>query len=151
MASKPKQLNRWTLLLILIAAGILAVIVLFLLIQLIPYGRNHTNPPVTSEPQWASPHARALAQRACFDCHSNETTWPWYTNVAPMSWLIQHDVDEGRQRLNFSEWATTRKSRELNEVILGGSMPPLQYTLPHPNSVLSAAERQELADSLQGQ
>jgi hypothetical protein len=151
MLAKLKNLNRWVLALLVIAAGIVAVFALFFLIQLVPYGRNHTNPPVTSEPKWATPHARELAQRACFDCHSNETTWGWYTNIAPFSWLIQHDVDEGRQKLNFSEWATTRHSRELSEVILEGSMPPIQYTLPHPNSVLTDAEKQELADSLSGQ
>ncbi len=88
--------------LVLAAAG-------FGLLQLVPYGRNHTNPPVAAEPAWASAQTRALAVRACFDCHSNETTWPWYSNVAPVSWLIQRDVDEGRRRLNFSEWNTTRR------------------------------------------
>src|SRR5690348_18457917 len=83
---------------------VLAAIVLFGLIQLIPYGHNHTNPPVAQEPTWDSPQTRDLAVRACFDCHSNETVWPWYSNIAPLSWLIQHDVDEGRQNLNFSDW-----------------------------------------------
>ena len=61
----------------------------FLLIQFVPYGRSHTNPPVLSEPAWDSPETRVLAQTACFDCHSNETDWsPWYTKVAPASWLV---------------------------------------------------------------
>jgi hypothetical protein len=54
----------------------------FALIQLVPFGRNHTNPPTTAEPRWDSPRTRALARRACFDCHSNQTTWRWYSNVA---------------------------------------------------------------------
>jgi hypothetical protein len=74
----------------------------FLAIQLVPYGRDHTNRPVTGEPKWDSPATRADAVTACFDCHSNQTVWPWYSNIAPMSWLIQHDVDEGRAALNWS-------------------------------------------------
>src|SRR5215831_3235209 len=74
------------------------------LIQLIPFGREHTNPPVTQEPAWDSPGTRELAKRACFDCHSNETVWPWYSRVAPVSWLTQRDVNGGRRHVNFSEW-----------------------------------------------
>ena len=61
----------------------------FALTQVVPYGRNHTNPAVVYEPDWDSPETRALAERACFDCHSNETTWPWYSTIAPISWLTQ--------------------------------------------------------------
>lgn len=68
-------------------------VLLFALLQLVPYGRNHTNPPAVSQIAWDSPQTLDLAQRACFDCHSNETKWPWYTNIAPFSWLIQRDVD----------------------------------------------------------
>ena len=64
----------------------------FLVAQLIPFGRSHTNPVVVKEPTWDSPTTRDLAKRACFDCHSNETVWPWYTNIAPVSWLTQRDV-----------------------------------------------------------
>ena len=80
---------------------LLAGLVLFGLIQLVPYGRNHQNPPVVQEPTWADADTRVIAQRACFDCHSNETMWPWYTNIAPFSWLVQRDVEEGRSKLNF--------------------------------------------------
>ena len=75
----------------------------FLLLQLIPYGHAHNNPVVVKEPAWDSPTTRTLAQRACFDCHSNETVWPWYTNIAPVSWMTQHDVEDGRRKLNFSD------------------------------------------------
>ncbi len=60
----------------------------FILLQIIPYGHNHTNPPIVEEPAWDSPQTRAVVKKACFDCHSNETVWPWYSNIAPLSWLI---------------------------------------------------------------
>ena len=75
--------------------GLLSVIGAFLLIQLIPYGHDPANPPIGAERAGATPATRELAAAACFDCHSNETTWPWYTSVAPFSWLTQHDVEDG--------------------------------------------------------
>ncbi len=132
--------------------GLLAVaaaLVLFGLIQLIPYGHNHTNPPVVKEPSWDSPDTRAIAVRACFDCHSNETTWPWYTSIAPFSWLIQHDVSEGRSRLNFSDWSRYyRAMDELGEVIDRGDMPPQIYLITHPNANLSPDDRRYLIQGL---
>ena len=65
---------------------------LVVLIQLVPFGRSHTNPPVVKEVAWDSAQTKALVRRACYDCHSNETVWPWYSNVAPVSWLVQRDV-----------------------------------------------------------
>jgi cytochrome c551/c552 len=134
-------------LLILVGIGL----ALFLLIQLIPYGRNHTNPPVTGEPAWDSPATRELAMRACFDCHSNETVWPWYSNVAPVSWLVYFDVVRGRNRLNFSEWNSNfhPNVNELAGIIQEGEMPPAQYLLMHPNANLSAADKQALISGLQ--
>jgi|SRR5689334_2399686 len=132
-------------------------IVLFLAIQLLPIGKPEPNPPVLAEPAWDSPQTRALAQRACFDCHSNETTWPIYTQVAPVSWLITHDVADGRRHLNFSEWGTgrtadpTRRARAADESrkeITRGDMPPAIYLLMHPDAKLSEAERQQLLDGL---
>ena len=127
---------------------LLGLIGLFVLIQFVPYGRDHTNPPVTAEPQWDSPRTRELAAGSCFDCHSNLTAWPWYTNVAPMSWLVQRDVDEGRQILNFTEWDRPQRTEEIGEVVLEGEMPPIQYTLIHSGAKLSDAEQQELVDGL---
>ncbi len=134
----------------------------FLLIQLVPYGRSHVNPPIIAEARWDSPQTRSLAQRACFDCHSNETTWPWYSNVAPTSWLIQHDVEEGRSTMNLSEWGATpvirsegerglrqADAQEISNAILGGQMPPDQYLILHPNADLSQAEREQLAKGFQ--
>ena len=121
---------------------ILAGIVLFGVIQLIPYGRDHTNPPVVQEPTWDA-QTRAIAQRACFDCHSNEVVWPWYSKVAPVSWLVQRDVMEGRSYLNFSDWGNSR-SREIGEAVAGGEMPPFYYVMMHPNAKLTAVEKQTL-------
>ena len=128
--------------------GLFGVLGLFVLIQLVPYGRDHQNPDVVAEPSWDSPQTRDLAVRACFDCHSNETTWPWYSSIAPLSWLIQRDVDEGRERLNFSEWNRRQRSGESAETVREGEMPPLYYTVTHPNARLSDSEMQALAQGL---
>ncbi len=128
---------------------VVGVIILALAIQFVPYGRDHTNLPVQTEPQWNSPETRALAQRACFDCHSNQTVWPWYSNIAPLSWLIQRDVDRGRRTLNFSEW--NRPQRELDgltRVIERGQMPQWYYVLLHPSAKLSPQETQTLIQGL---
>jgi heme-binding protein len=130
--------------------GALGTVGLFALIQVVPYGRDHSNPPVTAEPNWDSPRTRALAARACFDCHSNLTTWPWYSNVAPMSWLVQRDVDSGRDALNFSEWNRQQDVEldELAEQIRSGSMPPWYYVLRHSDAKLSQAEKDALIRGL---
>ncbi len=123
----------------------------FVLIQLVPYGRNHSNLPVTGEPNWDSPQTRELAQRACFDCHSNETVWPWYSNVAPISWLVQHDTEEGREHLNFSTWNTGGQGREPEEaieVIAEGEMPMPVYLIAHAEARLTPAEKQALMEGL---
>lgn len=137
------------IILMIVVLGIAGVVAIFALIQLIPYGRNHTNPPVLAEPNWDSPQTRQLAERACFDCHSNETVWPWYANVAPASWLIQKDVDEGREKLNFSEWNQPQEELdEIGEVIQEGEMPPFQFLILHPEGKLSAEEKQTLINGL---
>jgi len=138
----------------IIGITVLVVLGLFLAIQLIPYGHQHSNPPVQQEPNWSDTQTRDLAARACFDCHSNETVWPWYSNIAPISWLVQHDVEEGRGRLNFSEWGRSagREGHELgeiSEVVSEGEMPPPYFLIMHPNAKLSAAEKQALINGLQ--
>ena len=121
----------------------------FLAIQLVPYGRAHTNPPVTGEPAWDAPATRALARQACFDCHSNETEWPAYASIAPVSWLVQHDVDQGRAALNFSEWTRPQKeAKEAAKEIREGEMPPAAYKLIHAHARLSPADRDRLARGL---
>jgi hypothetical protein len=122
------------------------LVVVGLAIQLIPYGRDHDNPKTVQEIKWSSPAVRALAAGACMDCHSNLTKWPWYTSVAPLSWLATRDVDDGRARLNFSEWQRPQDV-DLQEVvnnIRGHEMPPRQYRLLHRDARLSDTERQAL-------
>jgi hypothetical protein len=122
--------------------------VLLLAVQFVPYGRAHDNPPVTAEPPWDSPVTRDLAVRACFDCHSNQTRWPWYSNIAPMSWLIQRDIDEGRDELNWSEWGPESEGDESAETVLEGSMPPGAYTLLHQEARLTDQEMDALVEGL---
>lgn len=129
--------------------GTLAAAFGILALQLVPYGRSHVNPPVLSEPRWSSPQVRQLAVRACFDCHSNETEWPWYSNVAPMSWLVQRDVERGRDELNWSEWEDGEEEGEdMVETIVEGEMPPLRYELAHSRARLSKTELRELTEGL---
>ena len=85
---------------------IIGIVVIFVAASVVINGRAHTNPPVIAEPQWDSPQTRELASRACFDCLSNETVWPWYSYFPPASNMVLRDVVEGRRRLNFSEWGT---------------------------------------------
>ena len=115
------------------------------LIQLIPFGHSHANPPVTKETVWDSPQTADLMRRACYDCHSDRTTWPWYSNVAPVSWLVQRDVNEGRRHLNFSEWETPgRNAKDVAEQVKEGEMPPWFYRPMHPLARLTDAEKQAL-------
>ena len=114
-------------------------------IQIVPFGRDHTNPPSTKEPAWDSPETKALVRRACFDCHSNETNWPWYSNVAPVSWLTQRDVNGGRSHLNFTQWdRPQRHAKDVAEEVKTGDMPPWFYLPMHPNAKLTDAEKQAL-------
>jgi cytochrome c551/c552 len=135
----------------IIVITVLVGIGIFLLIQLIPYGKDYINPPVVSEPNWDSQQTRVLAKRACFDCHSNETVWPWYSKIAPVSWLVYRDVIEGRRRLNFSDWQNSylRDLGEIASVINEGEMPPFQYLPMHPSARLSTAEKTQLINGLE--
>jgi mono/diheme cytochrome c family protein len=127
----------------------LAALGVLTLIQAVPYGRDHTNPPVVAEPAWDSARTRELAAVACFDCHSNETRWPWYSNVAPLSWSIQSEVDGGRDELNYSEFDPAEDHfAESAKSVRDGEMPPGKYLLLHPDARLSSAEEQELIGGL---
>ena len=125
--------------------GLLGVVVLITVVALF----METNPPVTAEPAWDSPQTRVLAQRACFDCHSNETVWPWYDRMPFGSWIAAFDTIRGRRALNFSEWRTGGRVREIAESIQGGSMPPAIYTLMHATAILNDQEKQQLIQGLQ--
>jgi len=129
--------------------GILVVI--FALMQAVPYGRSHDNPPATSPFTWTDPQAEAIARVSCYDCHSNETDWWWATNIAPFSWLVQADIDGGRSRLNFSDYRGRPDVAEFQHAIQEG-MPPFQYTIIHWGAKLTDEEKQILvqgyADSI---
>jgi len=131
----------------LIVIVVVLAILGFIAIQFIPVDR--TNPPVTREIAWNSPETRALAQRACFDCHSNETVWPAYAYVAPISLMLAEHVADGRDQLNFSEWDGRNEGyEEIVEVVTSGKMPLPNYLLLHPESRLSEIEKQRLLDGL---
>jgi mono/diheme cytochrome c family protein len=128
---------------------IVALLGIGIALQLVPYGRAHSNPAVQANPNWDTPRTRELFYRACADCHSNETVWPWYSNVAPMSWLVQKDVDEGREKFNISEYGLRKdESEEAAEEVEKGAMPMAVYLPLHPSANLSAAEKQELINGL---
>lgn len=127
----------------------LIVFVLFVAIQFIPYGRDHVNPPAVAEPAWDKPSTREATRGACFDCHSNHTVWPAYAKVAPISWLLQHDVEEGRAALNFTEWQRPQEhAKDVREQVGENHMPPLIYRVMHSGARMSAEERAALAESL---
>lgn len=131
---------RWWL-----AAGV----VLFGVAQLVPYGWQKPNPPITKGAPWPSGEARAVAVQSCYDCHSNETRWPAYSYVAPMSWLVRRDVEEGRDDLNFSTWDRDEgEADDAVETIVDGTMPPRRYTLAHRGADLTAEEARVLVDAL---
>jgi hypothetical protein len=127
------------------AIGVAAILIL---IQLIP--ARVTNPPVTREIKWDTPATRALVQRACFDCHTNLTVWPWYSHVAPMSFLVVGHVTDGRARLNFTEWDRPNANfTSVNRNVTMGEMPIWNYVLIHPAAKLSPEETRQLLAGLQ--
>lgn len=128
---------------------VLVAIALFALIQLVPYGRDHENPPVVAEPAWDGPQTRELFFRACKDCHSHETVWPWYGSIAPASWLLQRDVEEGREHFNVSRWGQGKQDAdEAANMVRKGEMPPWFYLPAHPEARLTDAETQAFIQGL---
>jgi uncharacterized membrane protein YgcG len=134
----------------LIAKAAVVAGVAFAGAQLVPYGWRHSNPPVAQDAPWPSAATRTLAVRACYDCHSNESKYPVYSYVAPMSWLVRHDIDGGRAVLNFSLFGQgENKLHDAADAVEEGWMPPRKYLLLHPDAKLSAAEKRELAAALE--
>ena len=130
-------------------ARILAALALAAAIQLVPYGRRHSNPPVVREPAWDRPITRELFFRACKDCHSHETEWPWYSHVAPFSWLVEYDVAEARSHFDVSDWGRPHnEGDEAAEMVREGEMPLWYYLVAHPEARLSSSERDELVAGL---
>jgi hypothetical protein len=130
-------------------AALALVAAAFGLMQLVHYPR--TNPPVSGDMD-APPAIRAALRRACYNCHSNETRWPWYSAVAPASWLTHYDVTEGRRRLNFSEWTDyaydpgtlAHKLDEMAKLISSREMPPWYYRAIHPEARLDRSQREAI-------
>jgi hypothetical protein len=131
-------MQRW-----IVLSG-LVFLVLVVAIQFIPV--ETANPPVESDIP-TSPAVKAVLRRACYDCHSHETVWPWYSHIAPISWLLARDVQEGRAELNFSTWNRystqqhVKKLKESWEEVREGEMPPWYYLPVHREAQLSAADR----------
>jgi hypothetical protein len=133
----------------IVAYVLVALVVVFVLIQFIPGGAM-TNPPTTGEIQ-APAAVMQIMKTSCYDCHSNETVWPWYSHVAPVSWLVRRDVNEGRRHLNFSTWAGASERARARRLRFGiphmmddREMPLWYYTIIHRNAVLSDSQRQTL-------
>jgi len=129
-----------------------ALVVVFALLQFTNPAR--TNPPLPpggdiSATNPPPPQIAALLHAACYDCHSDETRWPWYSHVAPASWLVVSDVNDGRERLNFSDWPkdserAAKKMDRMSEELDYKEMPPGKYTLLHPEARLTADQRKQL-------
>ena len=126
-------------------------VVIAVLIQFIPYGKTYTNPPIIGEPTWDSPQTKELFDKACSNCHSNQTTYPWYSKVAPISWLVASDVEEGREHFNVSAWGAQKKNKgdEAAKELKGGDMPPWFYLPTHPEAKLTEVQTQELINGLE--
>jgi mono/diheme cytochrome c family protein len=128
---------------------LLTIAGLGLVTQLVPYGREHPMPEVDREPDWDRPRTRELFFRACKNCHSNETQWPWYSFVAPISWLVQRDVEEGRSHFNVSQWGREENhGDEAGRLVREGEMPPWFYLPLHPDEHLSDEDRGDLISGL---
>lgn len=128
---------------------LLLLFVAFVAIQFVPHGRDHTNPPVTGEPDWDSPRTRELFMTVCGDCHSHETRWPWYAHVAPASWLVEKDVEEGRDHFNVSTWnITQRHGTSAAGEYESGEMPLWFYLPLHPSANLGEEERRALLSGM---
>lgn len=134
----------------LILKGVLAVLaVAFIALQFV---RPNQSNPLVDPAQTLQAHARLTAEvetifnRACRDCHSNETDWPWYSRIAPVSWMVADDVRIGRRQLNFSEWGkynarqAEQKLEEICAVVQAGAMPPRSYAVAHKQAKLSAED-----------
>jgi mono/diheme cytochrome c family protein len=132
-----------------IGSAALSALVVGLIIQAVPYGWDTDNPPGIAEPAWDSPRTRELVVKACFDCHSNEVDYPWYSRLALVSWAVQSHVEAGRNAVNYSEWNRyQKKADESAETVEEASMPPWYYTLVRPG-LLSDVEKQDLIRGLE--
>jgi hypothetical protein len=124
--------------------ALIILIVILVAIQFIPVDK--TNPPVTAELD-AAMEIISVFKRSCYDCHSNETVWPWYSNIAPVSWLVAGDVKDARAHLNFSEWGNlsrkdiVKMKEEIWEEIEKEKMPLWKYKILHPEAKLTQKDK----------
>ena len=120
---------------------VVILVILVVGIQFIPAKR--TNPAVIYDFD-GPPEVKAILQRGCYDCHSHETKWPWYSHVAPASWVVAHDVKEGREHLNFSNWEPLKHivwiHQEIYREVAEGEMPLKAYLIAHPAAEISSEE-----------
>lgn len=124
---------------------IIGIVILFILIQFIPVKR--TNPPVDGRPEWNNQRTKDLVHRSCIDCHSHETRWPWYAYVAPSSWLVSSDVQEGREYFNLSV-PPFEGGEHAAEMVEKGEMPLDIYQWMHSEANYTEAEKKELIEGL---
>jgi len=123
---------------------LIGLVILFIAIQF--FSDRKTNPSVKAEID-APTEVKSIFQRACYDCHSNQTKWPWYANIAPVSWLIVDDVDNGREQFNFTDWENLSKKdkaklkEKIWEEIVNDEMPLWQYKLLHPEAKLTQKDK----------
>jgi hypothetical protein len=130
--------------------GFVTLIVLFVLAELtlfLPQFRPE-NPPATYQVNWDSPQTEAIFRESCADCHSNETVYPWYSYVVPVAWLVNHDVQEGREKFNIST-GNIEEAEEIEEKVLEGEMPLPNYLITHPDAVLTDEEKQLLITGME--
>ena len=133
--------------------AVMGAVGLAILIQLVPPSR--TNPPVNLQQDIATvmnvdASIGGVLDRSCNDCHSNRTVWPWYSRIAPMSWVVASDVSNGRRHMNFSEWGSYPDYKqqdllsEMCKLVTERGMPPLSYALTHGGANLSESDRQSI-------
>ncbi len=139
--------RRWTDLRVVVTRVALVAVIIFGLMQLVPYGWWHDNPPVVHDAPWPDEASEQIARTSCYSCHSNETEWPAYSYVAPMSWLVRYDVEKGRNKFNFSDW-DPHDAEDAIDMIEGGRMPLSRYVMIHRDARLDDSERDTLLAAL---
>lgn len=133
-----------------------ALVLLLILIQFVRLPRNTSSAPAGPDDflvKYSVPAPfRQQIQTSCYDCHSNHTHYPWYANIQPVGWWLQHHVDEGKRELNFSEFGSFTPKRQVHKLdetvkeLTKQDMPLASYTLTHPEAKLSAQDSQAMAD-----
>ena len=124
------------------------IVVAVIGLALLPFGGTRTNPAITGE-AGLDAHTRALVTRACADCHSHQTDWPWYSSVGPVRWMLVKDVKAARSVMNFSEFDRPQPVFDAADMVRAREMPPARYAALHPSARLTPAERETLVRGLE--